>query len=741
MSGPVKVFVSLPDKIKNILTVFAFLAAVSKVYSSYFAKMHATYNPAAIIAFYLRNGTFFSRGDMYEKGLSAAAAAVLAFVLWFVLEKAPDKLHLNFVLCLISDAIMVSIYFGIGGTVTGTFTGKAVYAVLFILSADHLRAALGHNKKRYPFAFFIAVLAFLLIIPSRKDPINWKPVVNAAKRMAERTREAAHSVSYYLEDLKVGSSYQTGYSSLAQTGDSIFYSDRTELLLKTIDNTTFNYFDEESGKEMRRRRAVYLTGGREADSSQLFDILFSLYAHDVDTAQASLFFRRTRLDVTYVYLRTKDEILPEGVIKVTDGRGLKVEGNALKNHRKGYGYRAEYLDFDYGSPYLINILESPMDLPEKGSISFKTLSMYSYNTYGINLSEYADEEEYKKWQETAGPEGGYLDTAGASGRMKELAAKITAGCENDYDKCRAVETYLRQYAYSTDTGTGTAGDTGSTEGMSKLSDSFLFETGKGYCVHYATAMVMLLRLNGIPARYTNGYRYLFPFDRQDSYEVSSACAHAWPEAYIKGFGWVSFEPTSLYLTASERSWNRKPADDPAGAAVPVSANNIKAPYPAPAVTVSDAGEGIDTPDKDDLKEKLRIAVIITVSVVLAAVLMIAGAIAVRIIRYRRADHDGRLIMDVSDMTALIRAMSQMPLADRGLLSDYEPYLPEKYLKEIKEVFDIYYRIRYSCHGDGKGSETVTLNEGQKARELRNALYREYRGNKGGNIWILSLLSR
>ncbi|MBR5765894.1 MAG: hypothetical protein IKX95_03825, partial [Lachnospiraceae bacterium] len=99
---------------------------------------------------------------MYEKGLSAAVAAVLAFVLWFVFEKAPDKLHLNFVLCLISDAIMVSIYFGIGGTVIGTFTEKAVYAVLFILSADHLRAALGHNKKRYPFAFFIAVLAFLL---------------------------------------------------------------------------------------------------------------------------------------------------------------------------------------------------------------------------------------------------------------------------------------------------------------------------------------------------------------------------------------------------------------------------------------------------------------------------------------------------------------------------------------------------------------------------------------------------
>ncbi|MBQ2087077.1 MAG: transglutaminase domain-containing protein, partial [Selenomonas sp.] len=90
-----------------------------------------------------------------------------------------------------------------------------------------------------------------------------------------------------------------------------------------------------------------------------------------------------------------------------------------------------------------------------------------------------------------------------------------------------------------------------------MADDFLFDSGRGYCVHFASSMVMLLRLNGIPARLSSGYRYAFPFDRQDVYEVSGGSAHMWPQAYIEGYGWVGFEPTSVLSTAEDRTWHRR----------------------------------------------------------------------------------------------------------------------------------------------------------------------------------------
>ena len=70
---------------------------------------------------------------------------------------------------------------------------------------------------------------------------------------------------------------------------------------------------------------------------------------------------------------------------------------------------------------------------------------------------------------------------------------------------------------------------------------------------------MLLRLSGIPARATSGFRYAFPFTKADEYEVSSSCAHVWPEAYIENVGWIPFEPTGAYYALSDHSWHRADA--------------------------------------------------------------------------------------------------------------------------------------------------------------------------------------
>ncbi|EWT04450.1 transglutaminase [Intrasporangium chromatireducens Q5-1] len=67
------------------------------------------------------------------------------------------------------------------------------------------------------------------------------------------------------------------------------------------------------------------------------------------------------------------------------------------------------------------------------------------------------------------------------------------------------------------------------------------DTKVGYCVQFATAMVMLARAQGIPARMAIGF---LPGEQQgDEYVVRASDAHAWPELYFSGYGWLRFEPT------------------------------------------------------------------------------------------------------------------------------------------------------------------------------------------------------
>ncbi|WP_026486744.1 transglutaminase family protein [Caldanaerobius polysaccharolyticus] len=128
-------------------------------------------------------------------------------------------------------------------------------------------------------------------------------------------------------------------------------------------------------------------------------------------------------------------------------------------------------------------------------------------------------------------------------RVKDLALKITEGYKTPFDKALAIEAYLRQYEYNL--------DVPSTPASRDFTDYFLFELKKGYCTYYASAMAVMLRCVGIPARYVTGFIYRASDSgesAQGGYKaVTDAAAHAWVEAYFPGYGWVNFEPTPFYL--------------------------------------------------------------------------------------------------------------------------------------------------------------------------------------------------
>lgn len=121
-------------------------------------------------------------------------------------------------------------------------------------------------------------------------------------------------------------------------------------------------------------------------------------------------------------------------------------------------------------------------------------------------------------------------------RTRELALDITSGATNTYDKARAIEQYLRQHITYND---NVEPVPGGVDGV----DYVLFERPEGYCNYYASAMAVMARSVGIPARVASGYAVGSASD-DGFYHVSEANAHSWPELYLGELGWVEFEPTA-----------------------------------------------------------------------------------------------------------------------------------------------------------------------------------------------------
>ncbi|MBV9775250.1 MAG: DUF3488 domain-containing protein, partial [Gemmatimonadetes bacterium] len=156
-------------------------------------------------------------------------------------------------------------------------------------------------------------------------------------------------------------------------------------------------------------------------------------------------------------------------------------------------------------------------------------------------------------EESAAWERQYLQLPPLSPRVRRLADSLTAGLPTRYDRVRAVERWLKtEFRYTLDLPRD--------EEEARL-ESFLFRRRAGHCEYFSTALAVLLREEGIPARNVNGFlggewngfgKYL---------AVTGNDAHSWVEVWFPELGWVPFDATppgrnTLVTEETEDSWSR-----------------------------------------------------------------------------------------------------------------------------------------------------------------------------------------
>ena len=131
----------------------------------------------------------------------------------------------------------------------------------------------------------------------------------------------------------------------------------------------------------------------------------------------------------------------------------------------------------------------------------------------------------------------FLAVPAAFRSLTALARKVTRNAATPYTRALALQNWFTEtggFTYSLNVSEPTDA-TGLTH--------FLTVSKRGYCQQFAFAMAVLARLLGIPSRVAVGFTPGTATGQANTYQVKTSDAHAWPELYFQGFGWLRFEPT------------------------------------------------------------------------------------------------------------------------------------------------------------------------------------------------------
>lgn len=402
------------------------------------------------------------------------------------------------------------------------------------------------NTQRYMFwitPFLLLYFVLLLCMPVSEKPYEWRWVKEICSRVEESFRHITQNI--YWGGREGFDMSLSGFSGKGELGGDLRESAREVMTIRGqrgfagnvyLTGMTYDSFD---GRQWRRE-------GRSDAEEFWLDTAETLCAvRSYNRAYERDYRMESRLKIRYAYFNSGYVFAPLKAWEIeSPGKNFEFTwegGTLLLGGHRGYGteYEVRYFRLNTGQREFDRFLEAAPETD--GAVLEEILREYGRRDAAAVTPESMEEYRRKIYDR-------FLGEAELSEEASGYLAEITEGTRTDVEKLRAIERELASFTY-----TKTPGDLpGRVGNGSEFLDYFLLESRQGYCTYFATAFVLLARAEGIPARYVQGY--CVPIEGEKEVCVYSNMAHAWPEAYIAGAGWIPFEPTPGYAQMRYHPW-------------------------------------------------------------------------------------------------------------------------------------------------------------------------------------------
>ena len=410
-----------------------------------------------------------------------------------------------------------------------------IITIIEVMQAGWKKAGDTDNKKHlvYVFCFVVTTLTFIVMIPAPDDPYDWKFVKNIAHAAYELILDIERKLTS--SDVYDPTSSSIGFSGRGEIVGNVAH--QNDEVLELCDLTTNVKAVRLSGKSFDTfdGRVWYSNDPSEQDDSILDTLAFlasvSEYSDVPDDFAKRLTFRieYSALRSEFVFVPLKSLVGPDG----TDGKEISfVSGDMVWGGSElPEQYYLTYYRINIGNPAFREFLKNA-SAPEKESYDLQIADTSMTGEQGISYDDYLAYTDHVREYYTQAPV--------LSDELRSYMDKVYEGCEDDIDKADRLCELLKSFEY---TNTPGALPEYVTDPSSML-DYFMLESRRGYCTHFATAFVLLARAEGIPARFVQGY--YVPTGGARNVTVYTYMAHAWPEIYVEGAGWITYEPTPGY---------------------------------------------------------------------------------------------------------------------------------------------------------------------------------------------------
>ncbi len=380
--------------------------------------------------------------------------------------------------------------------------------------------------------FLLLPFLIALTIPVKSKPYDWrffKNLLNEARIRYEIIVQTFAPEQGWDSDTNMGFSDRAEINGKVE-GDPyetmIVHSDRDNDYRLYLGGKIFDTFDGRQWVKTDESAMDY----KALDRIETIAAILRYDPEHIDNYIRSVF-----LSITYRGMRTSHVFMPPKSYPDALANPMTQEGGDLiLTDGKNGDYSLRYDRLNRDNRQFRDMLKRSGDFDE---ISWRTAA----GQYGGARKEQLSLEAYRDYRERIVRY--YGQKVVLSERAQKFTDELLAGAEDDFTKLERIEHYLSKCTYNRVP--GELPDY--VDSPADFVDYLLFEKSEGFCTHYATLLVLLARSQGIPARFVQGYSAL---TSTRDFKIMSDRAHAWPEAYLEGFGWLTFEPTPGYRKAT-----------------------------------------------------------------------------------------------------------------------------------------------------------------------------------------------